>query len=383
MSFIFFPTLRRAVAVITVTFILPLFYSATSAAQTLLITEIGNNSFYTDLSGTRQDQVPVWLEVTNQSSSSVDISQFSLRSTAATVDGTPLESETFELPTQVLEPGKYLVIRGRVPDESKNNFEASDQIIFIQNANKAYPNWNTSGFIELSNNSGVIDFVRFGNSNEQPTDQNHWEGSASATALPYGENKFGFGLGRDVANTDSNSPQDWTLRKFATFAGPNDVNCDEDDDLDGLPDCSELPGSSFAGLPLAEWGAKPGRRDIFVEVDYMVRDPSAGPGPLDDPGIIPQRLALLGVTTAFARQNIAIHFDVGDLFHQADGISLENFDLGGGNPTPLKNGVVFGERSNMNNLANVYGYKRRYMDCLLYTSPSPRDGLLSRMPSSA
>ena len=24
-----------------------------------------------------------------------------------------------------------------------------------------------------------------------------------------------------------------------------------------------------------------------------------------------------------------------------------------------------------------------HMDCLLYTSPSPRDGLLSRMPSSA
>ena len=29
-----------------------------------------------------------------------------------------------------------------------------------------------------------------------------------------------------------------------------------------------------------------------------------------------------------------------------------------------------------------YGDKR-YYDCLLYTSPSPRDGLLSRMPSSA
>ena len=26
---------------------------------------------------------------------------------------------------------------------------------------------------------------------------------------------------------------------------------------------------------------------------------------------------------------------------------------------------------------------RRDLDCLLYTSPSPRDGLLSRMPSSA
>ena len=27
--------------------------------------------------------------------------------------------------------------------------------------------------------------------------------------------------------------------------------------------------------------------------------------------------------------------------------------------------------------------KDGYIDCLLYTSPSPRDGLLSRMPSSA
>ena len=28
-------------------------------------------------------------------------------------------------------------------------------------------------------------------------------------------------------------------------------------------------------------------------------------------------------------------------------------------------------------------YTWKYEDCLLYTSPSPRDGLLSRMPSSA
>ena len=38
---------------------------------------------------------------------------------------------------------------------------------------------------------------------------------------------------------------------------------------------------------------------------------------------------------------------------------------------------------------NVTDYKRTCIDfiedisCLLYTSPSPRDGLLSRMPSSA
>ena len=29
------------------------------------------------------------------------------------------------------------------------------------------------------------------------------------------------------------------------------------------------------------------------------------------------------------------------------------------------------------------GHIEQYTDCLLYTSPSPRDGLLSRMPSSA
>ena len=32
---------------------------------------------------------------------------------------------------------------------------------------------------------------------------------------------------------------------------------------------------------------------------------------------------------------------------------------------------------------NFYNYGCQCEDCLLYTSPSPRDGLLSRMPSSA
>ena len=34
-------------------------------------------------------------------------------------------------------------------------------------------------------------------------------------------------------------------------------------------------------------------------------------------------------------------------------------------------------------LRGIWGDPERYKDCLLYTSPSPRDGLLSRMPSSA
>ena len=34
-------------------------------------------------------------------------------------------------------------------------------------------------------------------------------------------------------------------------------------------------------------------------------------------------------------------------------------------------------------IASRMGVKAEWKDCLLYTSPSPRDGLLSRMPSSA
>ena len=37
-----------------------------------------------------------------------------------------------------------------------------------------------------------------------------------------------------------------------------------------------------------------------------------------------------------------------------------------------------------NNVGDPFGYSRYQSNtCLLYTSPSPRDGLLSRMPSSA
>ena len=35
------------------------------------------------------------------------------------------------------------------------------------------------------------------------------------------------------------------------------------------------------------------------------------------------------------------------------------------------------------NLWNAHDLTERFYSCLLYTSPSPRDGLLSRMPSSA
>ena len=95
---------------------------------------------------------------------------------------------------------------------------------------------------------------------------------------------------------------------------------------------------------------------------------------------------------------------------QAD-ISLANtldqmraFGMGGGGATALMQGALSSKRGIAANIAQqeaqntmarfqadqsaMYarlGEARRMqsMDCLLYTSPSPRDGLLSRMPSSA
>ena len=40
-------------------------------------------------------------------------------------------------------------------------------------------------------------------------------------------------------------------------------------------------------------------------------------------------------------------------------------------------------RNYLYNLLAIYDPIEWYSNCLLYTSPSPRDGLLSRMPSSA
>ena len=52
---------------------------------------------------------------------------------------------------------------------------------------------------------------------------------------------------------------------------------------------------------------------------------------------------------------------------------------------PLQYGAAQGYGPFLENLAIFLSRQSPYMDsvCLLYTSPSPRDGLLSRMPSSA
>ncbi|MEL0606668.1 hypothetical protein, partial [Pseudoalteromonas undina] len=68
------------------------------------------------------------------------------------------------------------------------------------------------------------------------------------------------------------------------------------------------------------------QKDIFIEIDYM--DSS-------DPGITPQRIALVNVVCVFASNGYMVLFDVGDLFDHSTCISTANFDLGGGTTVPF------------------------------------------------
>ena len=69
-----------------------------------------------------------------------------------------------------------------------------------------------------------------------------------------------------------------------------------------------------------------------------------------------------------AENNVAVH----------KGFSPKNLE-------PLPDLVVIGNALSRGNpeVEAVLSRKIPYISCLLYTSPSPRDGLLSRMPSSA
>ena len=46
-------------------------------------------------------------------------------------------------------------------------------------------------------------------------------------------------------------------------------------------------------------------------------------------------------------------------------------------------GFEFYDKELIEKVAEESGFDKQYIDCLLYTSPSPRDYAASRMPSSA
>lgn len=291
--------------------------------------------FLTEVSECYYNDTFCWFELYNPTSDVIDLSEYSFKSVY--IDGADNYKSDgnveFSFPAVNVQPGQYIIVRS---DKNGDSFASNQRVVFAHEAG-SYPYWGDEGYIDLLFNGVTQDFVTFGNVFNPVTSQ-QWQGSA-ATAPNSEADSYGASIGRNGNNTDTNSASDWVIYDYASMAGANDVNCNVDVDQDGIPDCSEQPGSSYAGLPLYDWGAREGQKDIFIELDYM--DATNNNVQPQDEGIIPRKEALQKVVEVFASQGIAVHFDVGDLYDQAEGLDPIDFDLGGGEEIPFVDALTF------------------------------------------
>lgn len=319
-------------------------FSAASAggAQTLLISEVATNYFRNDVA---------WFEVFNSGAQPVMLSDYTLRSSSLDLN-TGLNTMTpmsFGLPEVAVPAGGYLVVAARIHDHLRDN----GQMVYVKNGSKV-PFWNGSGSVELIRTGETVDFVRFGASVAAPLQSGGWNGK-SIVELPSGPNEHGKSIVRLASGgmNDSNTASDWTLVNFATPAGLNDVPAGViDSDGDGIPDSAKVQGGTYAGLDLYAMGARPGRRDIFIEIDYMKSS---------DPALSPRREALQKLVDAFAAKNIALHLDSGPL--HGSSFDPTAFNLGGGNQIDFSPCVeLTSDAGAKNGCVSLYEYKSAQFD---------------------
>lgn len=309
------------------------------AATTLVVSEVGSSPYI---------NISTWFEIYNTGSDPVDLADIDLRTNVRDRSDpyTDTGEALIQLPSLSIPPGGYALIRGRISD----SYVTAGRVAYVKTSSNEVPNWyGSGGFLELLAGGKTVDFVRFGDSTAVPTSTSGW-GSGSAAALPTGSDSYGYAIARDASNTDTNLAVDWNYREFATPGGPNDVTDTADADNDGIPDANEAAGTTFAGLPLYEWGARQGTPDVFIHVNYM--DSS-------DPGVIPRQAALDAVVSAFATEGINLHVDVGDLFDNASGTDPNYYDLSdASHKVPFAQAVAMGEYAGY---ANLYEYKYDHM----------------------
>lgn len=290
-----------------------------------------------------------WFELYNPSGSAVDLSQYTLQSQKTDTLGT-VSDVSFALPAKTIPAGSFLVVM------TKDIFSFSGSSSYNQNPNVvilagADYTWSSGGYLELLDAGVTADFVRFGSSSRAPTTAGEWGAGAgpALTTTGYGES-----ISRNATNLDTDAATDWTYNILASMGGPNDITCSTDADSDGIPDCTETAGATYAGMDIYAMGARTGQKDLFIEIDYM--DPAGRPGE-DVQGMVPQREALEKVRDAFLAQGIHVHFDAGDSIDQSPGIDPADFDLGGGEAVPFAEEVDF----YTNSVASVLDYKAQYL----------------------
>ncbi len=317
--------------------------SGTNSGASMLICEI--------TSGPIASHYAAWVELYNPNGQSVNLANYQLNSPSGKLDDAadPLQIRGFSLPNYNVPPKGYVVLRARSSPVFKNG---SKQVYLDSGVN--IPRWQAfGGSLELLQGGQTVDYMSWGENEDTPTSSGAWEGESINTAQA---GQIGSSLARDVNCTDTNQASDWHPKLYATPAGPNDVPADVTDlDRDGIPDSAEVAGGSFAGLDLFAMGARADRPDIFIEVDVMESD---------DEGTQPRRESLDRVVKAFAKENIAVHFDVGTLYNSSESLHPEDYNLGGGDPkVPYVPSIELAhEPLHLNGRGSFYTYKSQYMD---------------------
>ena len=314
-----------------------------SSVGGLIISEVSTNHYSNDVA---------WLEIYNASGNAIALSDYTLRSSHINpATGTyAFEPVAFALPAVTIAPKGYLVIAGNLYDKLQNN----SQIVYVKTG-ASVPYWNANGSVELVTADRTADFVRFGASMAMPVSSSAWNGR-NVAPLPSGANEHGKSIARLASRgmPDTDTASDWTLVNFATPAGMNDIAAGViDSDRDGIPDSAKMQGGTYAGLDLYAMGARPGRRDIFVEIDYMTGN---------DPGTRPRREALQKIVDAFAERSIAVHLDTGNL--HSENFDPAGFNLGGGNAVKFAQCVELSTSSAdaTAGCTSLYDYKSRHFD---------------------
>ncbi|MBB5193094.1 hypothetical protein HNQ50_003848 [Silvimonas terrae] len=285
--------------------------------------------FISEVANHHYSYTAAWLEIVNNSGKAIDLGNYGIRALVQNpVTGVGAGSETISLPHVTLAQGGRIVVAGKV----SNGLLNSSHAIYIADATGNVPSWDSAnGFVELVSNNQTVDFVHFGTDNTTPLTSGAWVGAPvpamnSITTIttpftgPYAMNASIVRL--ESAFKQTHSAADWTYVNFATPGGPNDVPAGvTDSDNDGIPDSAKISGNTFNGINLYSMGARPGQRDLFVQVDYM--DHSTH----NDAGIILQKRALDNVVAAFLPHNIYLHFDAGNLF--SSGFNTSAYNLSG------------------------------------------------------
>lgn len=344
-----------------------------SDTVSITVKPISSSLLINEVSASKYANTERWLELFNNTNQAINLSDYTLKSLAINTNSLALaDGVIFELPNITIPPSSYIAIIAN--HGNRSNQQDLPQIYYLKNDNNQTPFWSTGstklGYLELLRHNQTVDYMALGDYSlgqqptlngtpltiAPPTTNSAWEGTSAVSNIST-SSTIGYSIARSVFAQDTNTVADWSLKAYSTLAGPNDVHCNIDADQDGIPDCSEQAGSTYAGIDLYGLGARVGIKDLFIEVDYI--DATQGGTTPANAGMIPQQEALTRVRDIMAKRGYALHFDVGDLFDNNTNINPEKMDLGGGNQIPYQEKVKMCDPSV--NASSIYDLKHVHM----------------------